>query len=194
MNPFTHLHVHTQYSILDGASNIPLLLTKAKEDGMMAVAITDHGNMFGVKEFYNEAKKLGIKPIIGCEVYISVHGRQDRSVNEDRSSRHLIILAKNKKGYENLSKLVSRGYTEGFYYKPRIDFDLISQFHEGLIISSSCLGGEIPQAIANEGMEAAEKIVERYKGLLGPDFYLELQRHPTGIPETDREVFYASRM
>jgi DNA polymerase-3 subunit alpha len=189
MNPFTHLHVHTQYSILDGASNIPLLLTKAKEDGMVAVAITDHGNMFGVKEFYNEARKLGLKPIIGCEVYISVRGRQDRSGNEDRSSRHLIILAKNKKGYENLSKLVSRGYTEGFYYKPRIDFDLISQFHEGLIISSSCLGGEIPHAIANEGIEAAEKIVERYKNLLGPDFYLELQRHQTGVPETDRDVY-----
>jgi DNA polymerase-3 subunit alpha len=189
MNPFTHLHVHTQYSILDGASNIPLLLTKAKEDGMVAVAITDHGNMFGVKEFYNEARKIGLKPIIGCEVYISVRGRQDRSGNEDRSSRHLIILAKNKKGYENLSKLVSRGYTEGFYYKPRIDFDLISQFHEGLIISSSCLGGEIPQAIANDGIEAAEKIVERYKNLLGPDFYLELQRHQTGVPETDRDVY-----
>ena len=156
---------------------------------MKAVAITDHGNMFGVKEFYNEAKKLGIKPIIGCEAYISVRGRKDKSGSEDRSNRHLIILAKNKKGYKNLSKLVSKGYTEGFYYKPRLDFELISQYHEGLIVSSSCLGGEIPQAIMNEGIEAAEKIVQQYKGLFGEDFYLELQRHRTGDPQTDREVF-----
>lgn len=189
MKPFTHLHVHTQYSILDGASSIPLLLSKAKEDGMKAVAITDHGNMFGIKEFFNEAKKLGIKPILGCEAYISVRGRQDRSGSEDRSSRHLIILAKNKKGYENLSALISRGYTEGFYYKPRIDFELISQYHEGLIVSSSCLGGEVPQAIMNEGMEAAEKIALQYKNLFGEDYYLELQRHPTGDPQMDANVF-----
>lgn len=189
MKPFTHLHVHTQYSILDGASSIPLLLSKAKEDGMKAVAITDHGNMFGVKEFFNEAKKLGIKPILGCEAYIAMRGRLDRSGSEDRSNRHLIILAKNKKGYENLSALISRGYTEGFYYKPRIDFDLISQYHEGLIVSSSCLGGEIPQAIMNEGMEAAEKIALQYKNLFGEDFYLELQRHPTGDPQMDAHVF-----
>lgn len=156
---------------------------------MKAVAITDHGNMFGVKEFFNEAKKLGIKPILGCEAYIAMRGRLDRSGSEDRSNRHLIILAKNKKGYENLSALISRGYTEGFYYKPRIDFDLISQYHEGLIVSSSCLGGEIPQAIMNEGMEAAEKIALQYKNLFGEDFYLELQRHPTGDPQMDAHVF-----
>ncbi|MFP4059723.1 MAG: PHP domain-containing protein, partial [Bacteroidales bacterium] len=133
MADFVHLHVHTQFSILDGASNIPVLINKAVNDGMKAIAITDHGNMFGVKEFHNEAKKQGIKPIIGCEVYVAAKSRHDKTDKEDRSNHHLILLAKNLMGYRNLSHLVSLGYTEGFYYKPRIDKELLGKYSEGLI-------------------------------------------------------------
>ena len=189
MSGFVHLHVHTQYSILDGASNISELIAKARNDGMPAVAITDHGNMFGVKEFVNEANKQGIKPIIGCEVYVASRSRTDRTEKEDRSSRHLILLAKNLTGYLNLAKLVSLGYIEGFYYKPRIDKELLRQYHEGLIASSACLGGEIPELFFTEGEKAAENAIIEYADIFGKDFYLELQRHFTGDPKTDSEVF-----
>jgi DNA polymerase-3 subunit alpha len=189
MGNFTHLHVHTQYSILDGASDISNLLAKAVDDGMKAVAITDHGNMFGVKEFYNEAKKQGIKPIIGCEMYLAEDSRFDKSEKKDRSGYHLIVLAKNKTGYDNLIKLVSYAWTEGFYYTSRIDKELLKKYSEGLIVSSACLGGEVPKAIIQKGKEAAKEVIREYKEVFGDDFYLELMRHPSGRPEKDKEVY-----
>ncbi len=188
MKNFTHLHVHTQYSILDGASNIRELITKAREYGMTALAITDHGNMFGVKEFYNEAKLQNIKPIIGCEVYVADNSRFEKTGREDRSGHHLIILAKNMRGYKNLVKLVSRSYTEGFYYKPRIDKELLWEHREGIIVCSACLGGEVPRALMNKGEREAEKIILEFRKYFGEDYYLELQRHPSGDPEIDRDV------
>jgi DNA polymerase-3 subunit alpha len=181
MPEFTHLHVHTQFSILDGAAEINTLVTKAKEYGMKAIAITDHGNMYGVVKFVDTCKKHGIKPIIGCEVYVADGSRTDKRGKEDRSGHHLILLAKNKEGYHNLSKLCSKGYLEGFYYTPRIDKELLKEYHEGLIASSACLGGEIPDAIMHKGIEKAEEILIEYLEIFGEDFYLELQRH--GYPE-----------
>ena len=188
MRNFTHLHVHTQYSILDGASNIRDLISKAKDDGMKALAITDHGNMFGVKEFYNEARAQKIKPVIGCEAYVAENSRFEKTGKEDRSGYHLILLAKNLTGYKNLVKLVSRSYTEGFYYKPRIDKELLREHSEGIIVCSACLGGELPQAVMNKGTGEAEKIISEFREWFGDDYYLELQRHPSGITEIDRDV------
>ena len=188
MSKFTHLHVHTQYSILDGASNIRDLIASAKTKGMTALAITDHGNMFGVKEFYNEAKAQGVKPIIGCEVYVAENSRFEKTGKEDRSGHHLILLAKNLAGYKNLVKLVSRSYTEGFYYKPRIDKELLRLHRDGLIVCSACLGGEVPQAIMNKNAEEAEKIILEFRELFGEDYYLELQLHPSGDQAIDRDV------
>ncbi len=185
---FTHLHVHTQYSILDGASNIKDLIARAADLGMKALAITDHGNMFGVKEFINEAKARKIKPIIGCEVYVAENSRFEKTGKEDRSGYHLIVLAKNMAGYKNLVKLVSKSYTEGFYYKPRIDKELLVQHREGLIVCSACLGGEVPQVIMNRGVEEAEKIILEFRNWFGDDYYLELQMHPSGDPEIDKDV------
>ncbi len=189
MADFVHLHVHTQFSILDGASNIPVLINKAVNDGMKAIAITDHGNMFGVKEFHNEAKKQGIKPIIGCEVYVAAKSRHDKTDKEDRSNHHLILLAKNLMGYRNLSHLVSLGYTEGFYYKPRIDKELLGKYSEGLIATSACIGGEVPHHILNGGEREGEKVALEYRDIFGDDFYLELQRHEVGDPELDKDIF-----
>ncbi|MDA3952982.1 MAG: DNA polymerase III subunit alpha [Bacteroidales bacterium] len=189
MAKFTHIHVHTQYSILDGASDIRTLIKKAKKDEMPAVCITDHGNMFGVKHFFNEAKSQGIKPIIGCEIYVAKGSRNSKSGKEDRSGFHLILLAKNKKGYENLTKLVSFAWIDGFYYTPRIDWELLREHHEGLIASSACLGGEVPQAIMKESESAGEKMALQYKELFGDDFYLELQRHKSGDPKKDEDVY-----
>lgn len=176
MSSFVHLHVHTQYSILDGASEIKALFKKAKEYEMPAVAITDHGNMYGVIQFCQEAKKQGIKPIIGCEVYVAEGSRHEKKGREDRSGFHLILLAKNFTGYQNLIKLCSIGFLEGFYYTPRIDKELLQQYHEGLIACSACLGGEIPYSILNLGEEKAEKVILEYVEIFGNDFYLELQR------------------
>jgi DNA polymerase-3 subunit alpha len=189
MIPFTHLHVHTQYSILDGASDVAQLIKKAKNDGMPAIAITDHGNMFGVKHFFNEAKKQNIKPILGCETYVAEGSRKEKKGKEDRSGYHLILLAKNLTGYKNLTKLVSLSWTEGFYYTPRIDWDLLKKYHEGIIASSACLGGEIPQAILNKGEKAGEEIALQFKEIFSDDFYLELQRHPSGDPKKDKDVY-----
>ncbi|MDR4987346.1 MAG: DNA polymerase III subunit alpha [Bacteroidales bacterium] len=180
---FTHLHVHTQYSILDGASAIEPLIRKAAEDGMKALAITDHGNMYGVLEFINTAVHHKVKPIIGCEMYVTDGSRFERKGREDRSGYHMILLAKNLQGYKNLSRLCSLGYLEGFYYTPRIDKELLFRYHEGLIATSACLGGEIPQTIMNKGEEAAELILEQYLDVFGDDFYLELQRH--GLEEQE---------
>ena len=185
MPQFTHLHVHTQYSILDGAASIPSLMKRAKEFGMTAVAITDHGNMFGVKEFYDAANAAGLKPILGCEVYVVKNHREKDK--DEKAGDHLILLAKNLKGYHNLVKLVSYSWTEGFYYKPRIDKELLRQYHEGLICSSACLGGELPQAIMHDDLEEASRIVEEFKEIFGEDYYLELQLHRSlsGAPDTD---------
>lgn len=189
MGNFTHLHVHTQYSILDGASDISDLIAKAKHDGMNALAITDHGNMFGVKKFYDEAKRQGIKPIIGCEMYLAEGSRFDKSDKKDRSGYHLIVLAKNLTGYKNLIKLVSYAWTEGFYYTSRIDKELLFKYKDGLIISSACIGGEIPKAAIRKGKDEAEKILLEYKEQFGDDFYIELMRHPSGDPGKDKEVY-----
>ncbi len=187
--PFVHLHVHTQFSVLDGLSKIPELVKKAKDDGMTAVAITDHGNMFGVKSFHQTAVKEGIKPILGCEVYVARRGMDKKETKQDASGWHLVLLAKNETGYQNLLKMVSAGWTRGYYYKPRIDKALLRQHHEGIIALSACLGGEIPSKIMNEGVEKAEEALKEYLDIFGDDFYLELQRHQSGDPEIDRKVY-----
>ena len=187
--PFTHLHVHTQFSVLDGLSRISTLIEKAKADGMTAVAITDHGNMFGVKSFHQTAIENKIKPILGCEVYVARRSMDKKESKVDASGWHLVLLAKNETGYKNLIKLVSAGWAKGYYYKPRIDKDLLRKHHEGLIALSACLGGEIPSKIVNEGAEKAEESLLEYKAIFGEDFYLELQRHKSGNPETDRRVY-----
>ncbi|HOO99584.1 MAG TPA: DNA polymerase III subunit alpha [Bacteroidales bacterium] len=189
MSGFAHLHVHTQYSILDGASAISKLIDKAKAMEMEAIAITDHGNMFGVKEFHNTATRKGIKPLIGCEIYVAKRSVSDVSGKEDRSGDHLILLAKNLTGYKNLVKLVSTAWTKGFYYKPRVDKDLLAQYHEGLIASSACLAGEIPDEILNGSTAGAEAALKSYLDIFGDDFYLEVMRHETHDPEADRTVF-----
>jgi len=193
MPSFSHLHVHTQYSLLDGAANIRKLISKAKADDMRAVAITDHGNMFGAFEFYQEAKSQGIMPVIGCEFYL-VEDRHQKSFSQGQKDKrfHQLLLAKNQQGYENLAKLCSLGYLEGYYSKyPRIDKALLKQYKEGLIATSCCIGAEIPQAILWKGEEAAEELFKEWHELFGDDFYVELQRHHlcnidgTGIDQED---------
>ena len=176
--PFAHLHVHTCYSLLDGASRIPELIARTKELGMDSVAITDHGAMYGVIDFYKEAKKQGIHPIIGCEAYLAPESRFDRT--EVRGSRyyHLILLAENEEGYRSLVKLVSLANTEGMYYKPRVDKEILRKYHKGLICLSACVAGEIPQAILRGEKERAEKLVEEYIDIFGKEnFFLEIQDH-----------------
>ena len=178
---FTHLHLHTPYSLLDGFATIEDTIKKAKEDGMDAVAITDHGVMFGVVEFYKVALNYGIKPIIGCEVYVSYRTRFDKE-NIDKRSYHLILLAENNTGYQNLIKLVSLGFVEGYYYKPRVDIDLLKSYSEGIIALSACLAGEVQQSLLNNNYEEAKKVACRYREIFGEDnFFLELQNH--GIEE-----------
>ena len=230
MEPFIHLHVHTQYSLLDGQASIDALIDKAQKDGMNAIAVTDHGNMFGIKEFFNKVSKkngkpLGaikdlekeqkalkgkealsteeqarlqeipslieaekkkiFKPIIGCECYCARNGRHNKTAKEDRSGYHLIILAKNLKGYKNLIKMVSISWTEGFYGRPRIDHELLEKYHEDLIVCSACLGGEIPQHIMHDRIDKAEESILWFKKLFGEDYYLEMQRHETHDPNAD---------
>ncbi|MGD9772165.1 MAG: DNA polymerase III subunit alpha [Parabacteroides sp.] len=234
MKPFVHLHVHTQYSMLDGQASIDSLIEKAQKDGMPAIAITDHGNMFGVKEFFNKVnkknskytgtikdceKELNIlkdkeiltpeeeerikkltekiaeckaslfKPIIGCECYCARTNRFDKDGKEHLSGYHLIVLAKNFQGYKNLIKMVSLSWTEGFYGRPRIDKELLEKYHEGLIVSSACLGGEIPQHIMKGRLEEADKSIQWFKNLFGDDYYLEMQRHETRDPLADQTTF-----
>lgn len=186
---FAHLHVHTQYSILDGAAPISSLFARAKEYGQKAIAITDHGNMFGVKEFLNTSSKYPeVKPIVGCEVYVALEGRSVKKGKEDMGDRHLILLAKNKDGYKSLVKLASYAYIEGFYYRPRIDRELLAQYHEGLICSSACLSGEIPKLLLQDRVEEAEEVILWYKNLFGEDYYLEVQRHRTTNPLSDQTL------
>lgn len=188
--PFVHLHVHTQYSILDGAAPINRLFARAAEDKQQALAITDHGNMFGVKEFLKVAAKYpSVKPIIGCEFYVSKEGRFLRRGKEDQSSYHLVLLAKNLQGYKNLIKLSSYAFIEGYYYKPRIDRELLEKYGDNLICSSACLAGEVPRAISAGRFDEAEETIVWYKNLFGDDYYLELQRHETDVPGADTTVF-----
>lgn len=185
---FTHLHVHSHYSILDGAASIKRLVARAGQLGMQALALTDHGNMYGAKEFHSAANKAGIKPILGCEVYVAAHSRHSKDGAVDRGGDHLILLAKNEIGYHNLIKLVSYGFTEGFYYNPRIDKELLTKYHEGIICSSACLGGEVPQAIMNDNDARAREAIEYYQNLFGSDYYLEMQFHPSGDAKIDSQV------
>ena len=231
MQPFVHLHVHSQYSILDGQAAIGALVDKAMKNGMKAIAVTDHGNMFGIKEFFNytskkngavngeikglkkqlkaleaaegdhssaiaelqaqirEKESMRFKPIFGCEVYVARRGRQSKAGKEDQSGHHLILLAKNEKGYRNLIKLVSMGWTEGYYYRPRVDKEILEKYAEGLIVSSACLGGEIPKLIQAGNLEKAEESIRWFKNIWGDDYYLELQRHKTNDPNANREVY-----
>lgn len=175
---FVHLHNHTCYSLLDGASKIPELVQQAKEQGMQALAITDHGVMYGVIEFYKEAKKAGIKPIIGCEVYVARRSRWDKVAGLDDSPYHLVLLAENQEGYQNLIKLVSAAWLEGFYYKPRVDKELLRKYHKGLIALSACLAGEVPALLLEGKEEEARAAALDYQDIFGMhNFYLELQDH-----------------
>lgn len=189
MSSFTHLHVHTQYSILDGASGIRPLIKRARDLGMEALAITDHGNMFGVKEFHDAATAASLKPIIGCEIYVARTSLEDKTSVEDRSGDHLILLAKNLAGYKNLVKLVSQAWIKGFYYRPRIDKALLRAHSEGLIVSSACIAGEAAQEILSGNMKDAEEAILSYKEIFGDDYYLEIQRHETSDPTADTTVF-----
>ena len=180
---FTHLHVHTEYSLLDGSSKIKELTARAKELGMDSLAITDHGVMYGVIDFYRAAKEVGIKPILGCEVYVAPGSRFDRenTGGEDRYY-HLVLLAENDQGYKNLMKIVSKGFVEGFYYKPRVDYEVLETYHEGVIALSACLAGEVQKYLARGMYEEAMRSAQRYEGIFGKNnFFLELQDH--GLPE-----------
>lgn len=186
---FTHFHVHSQYSILDGAASVPGLVEKAIADGMKAISLTDHGNMFGIKLFYDTCRKKGIKPILGVEAYVARVSLYNKEKPVDRSGEHLIILAKNLKGYLNLIKLCSAAFVDGYYYRPRIDKALLEKHHEGLIISSACLGGEICQKIMAGDIEGAEAAALWYKNLVGEDYYLEVMRHPAESAKERAEVY-----
>ncbi len=175
MANFAHLHVHTEYSLLDGACRIDKLLSRAKELGQTAMAITDHGVMYGAVKFFEQAKKMGIKPIIGCEVYVAARTRFDKDGATDREHNHLILLAKNEKGYKNLIRLVSLAYKEGFYYKPRIDHELIEKYHEGLVCLSACLAGKVQHLLNIGDYEGAKAEAQWFKNVFGDDYYLELQ-------------------
>ncbi|MBP1593373.1 MAG: polymerase subunit alpha [Bacteroidetes bacterium] len=239
MQDFVHLHVHSQYSILDGQAAVKALVDKAIDNGMKGIALTDHGNMFGVKEFFNyvkkknggangeikdlkkkisqlesgelecedkeneinnckeqleAAKKKLFKPIIGCEMYVAKRSLDKKDGKQDQSGYHLIVLAKNEKGYHNLIKLVSKAWTDGYYYRPRTDRTELEKYHEGLIVSSACLGGEVPQKIRNQKIEEAEEAIRWYKNLFGDDFYLELQRHKATAPRANHEAFALQSM
>ncbi|MDO9153870.1 MAG: DNA polymerase III subunit alpha [Paludibacter sp.] len=227
MSSFVHLHVHSHYSILDGMSSIPGLVDKASKLKMNSIALTDHGNMFGAKEFFNYVKKKNLKltdqimylekklqaegltaeqksdfekqiaeakahffkPILGCEAYVARRGRTKKETQEDRSGYHLVLLAKNITGYRNLCKLVSLGWTEGFYYRPRIDHEILEKYNEGLIASSACLGGEIHKKVESGNLADAEEAIRWYKRVFGDDFYIELQRHKTDKPNADYETY-----
>jgi len=202
MEDFIHLHVHTYYSILDGQSSIKRLVDKAVKDGMRGMAVTDHGDMFGIKEFHDycisvnkQRKKDGLepfKPIFGCEMYVAKHGpKEQKNGKADQSGYHLIVLAKNYQGYKNLIKLVSRSWVDGYYMRPRTDHEDLERYHEGLIVCSACIAGEVPRKILNGDMEGARKAIEWHKRVFGDDYYLELMRHEVKDPSirANRETF-----
>jgi len=198
MEPFVHLHVHTQYSLLDGQASIKSLVDKAIADGMPAIAITDHGNMFGIKEFINYVNKINgkrvekgekpFKPIVGCEMYVALKSMYEQ-VDKKDTGRHLVVLAKNKVGYKNLIKLVSDAWTKGFYMHPRTDLESLAAHHEGLIVASACLGGQVPRLIQAGRIEEAEEHARWFKNVFGDDYYIELQRHPGGKPGGNHDVY-----
>ena len=181
MSKFVHLHIHSEFSLLDGANRIKDLPVRAKELGMDAMALTDHGVMYGAIDFYKACKKEGIKPIIGCEVYVAPRTRFDKEPAIDKKYNHLILLAKDNQGYKNLSKLVSIGFVEGYYYKPRIDLEVLEKYHEGLICLSACLAGSVNQALLNGEEKKAEEIALWHKKVFGEDYYIEIQNN--GIQE-----------
>src|SRR5437016_8163689 len=178
---FVHLHVHTHYSLLDGANKVPELVRRTKELGMDAIAITDHGCMFGVIEFFNECKEEGVKPILGMEAYMAPGDRRERSTpggNAGEAAFHLLLLAENLEGYKNLIKLSSIAYREGFYYKPRIDKEVLRAHRGGLIATSACLGGEVASALLKRDAKNARAIAETYIEIFGQDhFFIEVQKH-----------------
>ncbi len=174
---FTHLHVHTEFSLLDGSAKIKELVKRCKELGMDSLAITDHGVMYGCIDFYKACKAEGIKPVIGCEAYVASKSRFDKEARDDNFYYHLVLLAKNQLGYENLIKMVSYGFTEGFYKKPRIDFELLKKYHEGIIALSACLAGPVARTVLRVGYDKAKEMALKYRDLFGEDFYLELQDH-----------------
>jgi DNA polymerase-3 subunit alpha len=179
---FTHLHVHTEYSLLDGSCKIKELAARAKELGMDSMAITDHGVMYGCIDFYRACRDVGVKPIIGCEVYVAPNSRFDREAGAgDDRYYHMVLLAENNQGYANLMKIVSKGFVEGFYYKPRVDDEILERYHEGIIALSACLAGEIPRQLMRGLYEEAKKAALKYQNIFGRgNFFLELQDH--GIP------------
>ena len=202
MEDFVHLHVHTYYSILDGQSSVQKLVDKAIGDGMRGMAITDHGNMFGIKEFYNYCKKVNgklekdgkepFKPIFGCEMYVAHHRKEDKvKENGDMSGYHLIVLAKNYHGYKNLIKLVSRAWVDGYYMRPRTDRADLEKYHEDLIVCSACIAGEVPKKILAGDVAGAREAIEWYRRVFGDDYYLEIQRHEVKDPtiRANRETF-----
>lgn len=173
---FTHLHVHTEYSLLDGAARIRDVVARAKELGMDSLAITDHGVMFGVIDFWRECKKQGIHPVIGCEVYTAARRMEDKEPDKDKYQGHLVLLAKDNDGYRNLIKIVSRGYTKGFYYKPRVDKELLRQYSGGIIALSACLAGKVQSCLLNRDYEGAKAEALELRDIFGEDnFYLEIQ-------------------
>jgi DNA polymerase-3 subunit alpha len=184
MSDFVHLHLHTEYSLLDGLTKIKKLAATLKEMEMKAAAITDHGNMYGAIEFYKTFQKNDLKPIIGSELYLAPMARLDKSPN-NRRNYILILLAKDHDGYKNLMKLVSIGHMEGFYYKPRIDIETLEKYHKGLICTSACVEGEISQLILDNNFEIAKKRALEYQQLFGDDYYLEVQSHP-GLEVQDK--------
>ena len=182
MAGFTHLHLHTEYSLLDGAIRLKDLFPRAKEYGYEALAITDHGNMFGALKFYQQATKAGIKPIMGCELYVAPKHRKDRSARrQSEAAYHLVLLAMDNTGYKNLMKLVTLANFEGFYYKPRVDKELLQEFNQGLIALSACLHGEVAHACLRGDEKGARALAETYASIFKDRFYLELQEN--GIPE-----------
>ena len=192
MSGFVHLHVHSEYSLLDGACRIRGLVRHAKEMGQTAVALTDHGVMYGSIDFYNECVENGIKAIIGCEVYVAPRTRFDKSTKSDMKPHHLVLLCKDNEGYKNLSKLVTLGYTEGFYNKPRVDRELLRRYSKGLICLSACISGELARTLLDGRLADAVTLVKEYREIFGEDYYIELQSH--GISEQERILPYLLRV
>ena len=191
---FVHLHVHTQYSILDGMSDISKLFKRASELGMPGVAITDHGNMYGVKDFCDVSKKFpDVKPVIGCEIYLTQHYDHHLKDNEHKKYYHLILLAKNYNGYRNLMKIVSTGHIDGMYYKPRVSHEVLEQYHEDLICCSACMAGEVPKKILAGDTEGVDKAIEWYKKVFGEDYYLEVMLHKTEIPGMSLDLYHQQK-
>ena len=185
---FAHLHVHTEFSLLDGSNKIKEYVSRVKELGMNSAAITDHGVMYGVIDFYREAKKQGINPILGCEVYVAPNSRFDREITGgDDRYYHLVLPAENEEGYANLTKIVSKGFVEGYYYKPRVDKELLRKYHKGIIALSACLAGEVARFLTKGLYEEAKKTALEYQEIFGEgNFFLELQDH--GIPSRDLSI------